>query len=52
MVEEPVGWIKRFQDQIDVQQAVDGLEALIDLFGGLIFEVALQMTAQAIAAAL
>ena len=52
MVEEPVGWIKRFQDQIDGQRAAEQLEALIDLFGGMIFEVALQLTAQALVAAL
>ena len=45
MVEEPVGWIKRFQDQIDGQRAAEQLETLIDLFSGLIFEVALQLTA-------
>ena len=52
MDEEPVDWIQRVQDQIDVQQVADQLEALIDLFGGLVFEVALQLTAQAIVAAL
>ena len=45
MDEEPVDWIQRVQDQIDVQQAAEQLEALIDLFGGLVFEVALQLTA-------
>ena len=52
MDEEPVDWIQRVQDQIDVQQAAEQLEALIDLFGGLVFEVALQLTAQALVAAL
>lgn len=52
MDKEPVDWIQRVQDQIDVQQVADQLEALIDLFGGLVFEVALQLTAQAIVAAL
>tara|TARA_B100001564_G_C20105933_1_gene431400 strand:+ start:234 stop:392 length:159 start_codon:yes stop_codon:yes gene_type:complete len=52
MDEEPVDWIQRVQDQIDVQQAAEQLEALIDLFGGLVFEVALQLTAHAIVAAL
>ena len=45
-------WIQAVQDHIDVQQAVDRLEALIDLAGGIIFEVALQLTAQALVAAL
>ena len=52
MVEEPVNWIRRFQGQIDGQRAAEQLEALIDLFGGLVFEVALQLTAQALVAAL
>ena len=52
MDEEPVDWIQRVQDQIDVQQAAEQLKALIDLFGGLVFEVALQLTAHAIVAAL
>ena len=52
MLEQRVEWIQALQDQIDVQQAVDRLEALIDLFGGLVFEVALQLTAQALVAAL
>ena len=52
MVEEPLGWIQRFQDQIDGQRAAEHIEAIIDLFGGLIFEVALQLTAKAIVAAL
>ena len=52
MDEEPVDWIQRVQDQIDVQQVADQLEALIDLFGGLVFEVALQLTAEALVAAL
>ena len=52
MLEQRVEWIQALQDQIDVQQAVDGLEALIDLAGGIIFEVALQLIAQALVAAL
>ena len=52
MLEQRVEWIQAVQDQIDVQQAVDRLEALIGLAGGIIFEVALQLTAQALVAAL
>ena len=52
MLEQRVEWIQALQNQIDIQQAVDGLEALIDLAGGIIFEVALQLTAQALVAAL
>ena len=52
MLEQRLEWIQAVKDQIDGQQAAEQLEALIYLFGGLIFEVALQMTAQAIAAAL
>ena len=52
MLEQRVEWRQTVQDQIDVQQAVDRLEALIGLAGGIIFEVALQLTAQAIVAAL
>ena len=52
MLEEPSDWIQRVQDQIDGQRAAEQLEALIDLFGGLVFEVALQLTAHAIVVAL
>ena len=52
MIEEPLDWIRRVQDQIDSQQAAEHLEALIHLLGGLVFEVALQLTAQAVVAAL
>ena len=52
MLKQRLDWIQAVQDQIDVQQAVDKLEALIGLTGGIIFEVALQLTAQAIVAAL
>ena len=52
MLKQRLDWIQAVQDQIDVQQAVDKLEALIGLAGGIIFEVALQLTAQAIVAAL
>ncbi len=52
MVDERSDWIERLQNQIDIQQAAQQLEALINLFGGLVFEVALQLTAQAIVAAL
>ena len=50
--EHRLEWTQAVPDQIDVQQVADQLEALIDLFGGLVFEVALQLTAQAIVAAL
>ena len=52
MVDERSDWVERLQNQIDIQQAAEQLEALINLFGGLVFEVALQLTAQAIVAAL
>ena len=52
MLEHRLEWIPAVQDHIDVQQAVDRLEALIGLAGGLIFEVAFQLTAQALIAAL
>ncbi len=52
MLEHRLEWTQAVQDQIDVQQAVDRLEALIGLVGGIIFEVALQLTAQALGAAL
>ena len=52
MLEHRLEWIQAVQDQIDVQQAVDRLEALIGLAVEIIFEVALQLTAQALVAAL
>ena len=52
MFEHRVEWIQVVQDQIDVQQAVEQLEALIGFTGGIIFEGALQLTAQALVAAL
>ena len=52
MLEQRLEWIQSVQDQIDVQQAVDRLEAFIGLTGGIIFDVALQLTAQTIVAAL
>ena len=52
MLEQRLEWIQVIQNQIDVQQAVDRLEALIGLVGGLVFEVALQLTTQALVAAL
>ena len=52
MIEESLDWVQRVQDQISGQQAAEHLEALIHLFGGLVFEVALQLTAQALIAAL
>ena len=44
----PLDWIQRVQDQIDGQQAAEQLEALADLFGVLVFEVALQFTAKSL----
>ena len=52
MLEQRVEWIQALQNQVDVQKAAEQIEALIDLFGGLVFEVALQLTAQALVAAL
>ena len=52
VVDERSDWIERLQNQVDVQKAAEQIEALIDLFGGLVFEVALQLTAQALVAAL
>ena len=52
MVDERSYWIERLQNQADIQKAAEQIEALIDLFGGLVFEVALQLTAQALVAAL
>tara|TARA_B100000989_G_scaffold183715_1_gene138278 strand:+ start:204 stop:362 length:159 start_codon:yes stop_codon:yes gene_type:complete len=52
MLEQRLEWTQAVQDQIDVQQAVDRLEALFGLAGGIIFEVVLQLTAQASVAAL
>ena len=51
-LEEQLDWIRRVQDQIDIQQAAEQLEALMGLVGGMVFGVALQLTAQAIVAAL
>ena len=52
MLEQRLHWTQVVQDQIDIQQAVDRLEALIGLVGGLVFEVAQQLTTQALVAAL
>ena len=52
MLEERLDWIRRVQDQIDIQQAAEQLEAFVSLVGGLVFEVAWQLTAQSIVAAL
>ena len=52
MVDERSDWIERLQNQVDIQKATEQIEALFDLFGGLVFEVALQFTAQALVAAL
>ena len=52
MLQEQSDWIHRVQDQIDVQLAAEQLEALMDVVGGLVLDVALQLTAQAFVAAL
>ena len=52
MVDERSDWIERLQNQVDIQKAAEQLEALINLFGGLVLEVAVQLTAHAIVAAL
>ena len=52
MLEHRLEWIQAVQDQIDIQQTADRFEALIGLAGGIIFEVALQLTAQALVTAL
>ena len=52
MLEHHSEWTQAVQDQIDVQQAVDRLEALIDLAGEIIFEIASQLTTEALVAAL
>ena len=48
---ERLQWIKQVQEPIDVQPVVEQLEAIMDLVGVLIFEIAIQPTAQAIVAA-
>ena len=45
-------WILLIQNRYDIQQAAEQFELLMDIFSGLVFEVALQLTAQAIVAAL
>ena len=40
MLEEQSDWIQRIRNQVDIQQAVEQLEVLLDIFGGLVFEVA------------
>ena len=52
MLEHRLEWTQAVQNQVDIQKAAEQIEALIDLFGGLVFEVALQLTAQALVAAL
>ena len=52
IVEELVDWKKVVQYQIDAQQAAKQIEVLMDLVDGLVFEIALQSTAQALVAAL
>ena len=52
MLDERLDRIKRLQDQADVQQTDEHLIVLMDLVGRLVFEVAWQLTAQAIVAAL
>ena len=52
MLEQRLEWIQAVQDQIDVQLAAEQLEALMDVVGGLVLDVALQLTAQDFVAAL
>ena len=52
MLEEWSEWIQPIQNQVDIQQAAEQLEMLMEIFIGLVSEVALQLTAQAIIAAL
>ena len=52
MLDERLDWIKRVQDQVDIQSAAEQLEALVSIVGGLVLEIALQLTTQAIIAAL
>ena len=52
MLKKRLEWIQVVQDQINVQQATEKLEALVDLVGALVFEVTLQLNAQAIVAEL
>ena len=42
MLEEQSDPTQRTQNQVDIQQAAEQLEAFTDLFGGLILEVDLQ----------
>jgi hypothetical protein len=34
MFKDRLDWTQRVQDQVDIQQAAEQLEPLIDLFGG------------------
>ena len=52
MLEQHSDWTQAVQDQIDVQLAAEQFEAVMDVVGGLVLEVALQLTAQAFVAAL
>ena len=52
MLKERSDWIQRIQNQVDIQQAAEQLDVLMDIFGRVVFEVALQLTAQAMVAAL
>ena len=52
MLEERSDWIQLIQNQVDIQQAAEQLEVLMGIFSGLVFEVALQLTVEAIVAAL
>ena len=52
VLEEQLDWIQRVQEQVDVQQATEQIKAFVSVVGGLVFEVALQLTAQAIVTAL
>ena len=52
MLHEQLDWIQRIKNQVDVQQAIEQIETLIDLVGRLVSEVSLQLKAKAIVVAL
>lgn len=52
MLGERLESIKRVQDQIDIRQGAEQLEAFVSLIGGVVFEVALQLPVRTIILAL
>ena len=52
MLHEQLDWMQRIKNQVDVQQPIEQIEVLIDLIGGLVFEVSLPLAAKAIVAVL